>query len=88
MIIDIPTGKAVDGWRVEKRGGTHRFVRVVPTPFGERPCIWTSQEAALDAEGVLSYTAIVLVSRVPAETMRITIPCEIWDQLPTAPVEW
>jgi len=87
VIIDIPTGKAVGEWRVEGRG-THRIVKVCPTPFGDRPCVWTDPEPSPGEDGVSSYTAIVLVSRQPAETMRVKIPCQIWDQLPTAPVEW
>lgn len=87
-VIQIPTGAAIDGWRVEKRGGTHRFVKLLPTPFGERPCIWASQDTRPGEDGAPCFAAVVLLSRDPPETMRVNVPVPIWEQLPTGPVEW
>ena len=74
------------------RRGARRLVKLVPMPGSfAAPAIWTTPEiVATNIEGniVPCRVCIVLVTKSPPETMRITIPSAFYDALPEIPVEW
>lgn len=82
------------------RAGSRRLVRLLPTPFGSRPAIWTSPHATMVSfdEGEPPERArqvVVLMSGPTREdptakpdTAVITIPEAAIEKFPMVPVEW
>jgi hypothetical protein len=72
------------------RTGSRRIVKLIPIPGGAAPAIWTGPVKTDDIGGekVVARVCIVLVSKNPPETSRITVPSDLYDKLPDVPVEW
>jgi hypothetical protein len=79
------------------RHGNRRLVRLIPTPFGARPAIWTSPYESTESlrEGSppeRCRKCIVLSSPgSPSErpdVVCVTIPSAAIDMFPLVPVEW
>lgn len=77
--------------------GERRLVRLLPTPFGSRPAIWTSpyETPTILQEGSppeLCRTCILLMTTgSPGErpdVICITIPSAAIEKFPLVPVEW
>jgi len=79
------------------RNGERRLVRLLPTPFGSRPAIWTSPYTipTVLQEGSppeLCRICILLTSKgSPTErpdVICVTIPDAAIEKFPLVPVEW
>jgi hypothetical protein len=74
------------------RRGARRLVKLVPTPFGGRPAIWTSPYIVVEnIDGVFTpcLIAVVLVQAEPKpETQRVFVPKDLYEKLADVPVEW
>lgn len=79
------------------RNGDRRLVRLLPTPFGSRPAIWTSPYEVLEVmqEGSPAEKCRVCVlltsSGSPDErpdVVCIKIPSAAIEKFPLVPVEW
>jgi hypothetical protein len=79
------------------RHGSRRLVRLLPTPFGSRPAIWTSPYTYMevfppDPTPARARSCVVLVSPgtpgSPPETVPIRIPDDAIEKFPLVPVEW
>lgn len=77
--------------------GNRRLVRMIPTPLGSRPAIWTSGYETLEVfqDGAAPERArkcVVLISpgsnTEKPDTAVITIPSTAIDLFPMVPVEW
>ena len=99
MAIEIPITVSSDIARPcdVPRSGDRRLVRLLPTPFGSRPAIWTSPYTVLTSltEGAapeMCRGCILLMSsgspNHPPDTVCITIPDAAISKFPEIPVEW
>lgn len=73
------------------RIGLRRWVKLVPVPGSYAvPCIWAGPITPQDIDGKMlkARECIVLMSKSPPQTMKITIPTDFYDKLPEIPVEW
>ena len=79
------------------RHGSRRLVRLLPTPFGSRPALWTSPYTYMevfppDPTPTRARSCVILVSPgepgVPPETISIRIPEAAIEKFPLVPVEW
>lgn len=73
------------------RTGERRFVKLIPMPGNyAAPAIWSGpiKPQEIDGKYVRARECVVLVSKDPIQTMKITIPVEFYDVLPDIPVEW
>lgn len=72
------------------RRGARRMVKLVPVPGNYAvPAIWTSPETKLDDEGRPCRVVVVLMQKEPVpETMRMWVPAQFFESLPSVPVEW
>jgi hypothetical protein len=77
--------------------GDRRLVRLLPTPFGSRPAIWTSPYETLEVlqEGSppekCRKCVLLMSSGSPNENpdvICITIPSSAIQKFPLVPVEW
>jgi len=70
--------------------GPRRFVKVVPTPFGAKPAIWTKlpQEETIEGRTMRAVCCVVLLEKDPVQTACITVPCDFYEKLPEMPIEW
>lgn len=98
-LIEVPIGVSTDLALPgdPPRHGERRLVRLLPTPFGSRPAIWTSQYSFMevyppDTTPTKSRRCVLLLSPgspgVPPETLFIRIPEEAIAKFPLVPVEW
>ncbi len=79
------------------RLGNRRLVRLLPTPFGSRPAIWTSPYTFMDVvqEGhppeKCRYCVLLMEDGSPTSRpsiICITIPDAAIEKFPTVPVSW
>jgi hypothetical protein len=79
------------------RNGTRRLVRLLPTPFGSRPAIWTSPYKTMQVlqEGLppepCRVCLLLMSAGSPGErpdTICVTIPDDAIAKFPLVPVEW
>jgi hypothetical protein len=72
------------------RRGPRRLVKLIPIPGSASPAIWTGPmfEDEIDGQRVIVRACVVLVSKEPPETMKVTVPADFYDKLPDVPVEW
>lgn len=74
------------------RRGSRRMVKLVPVPgMYAVPCIWAGpvKPAEIDpGKYVLSRECIILMSKDPLQSMKMTIPADFYEKLPEIPVEW
>jgi hypothetical protein len=79
------------------RNGDRRLVRLLPTPFGNRPAIWTSPYVTMEVlqEGSPPEPCkkCILLSSPGSPDERpdvicVTIPAAAIDKFPLVPVEW
>lgn len=98
-LVEVPVSVSSDVARPgdPPRHGERRLVRLLPTPFGSRPAIWTSQYSFMevyppDTTPTKSRRCVLLLSPgspgVPPETLFIRIPEEAIAKFPLVPVEW
>jgi len=74
-------------------GGHTRQVRLLPTPMGNRPCLWISPYfvmQALDGVEEPCRVCVILLSKGPPkpDVVLITIPQKVIEKFPLVPVEW
>lgn len=91
IVIDL-SGPAVkpDESQVA-RGGARRMVKLIPVPGSYAvPAIWTGPPAPqeIDGQQILCRECIVLMSKSPPQTMKVTVPADFYAKLPDIPVEW
>jgi hypothetical protein len=93
MATDVPIVIPCD---VPKRG-ERRLVRLLPTPFGSRPAIWTSpyevQTILQEGSPPEPCRVCVLLMSAGSPTERpdvicVTIPDAAIKKFPLVPVEW
>jgi hypothetical protein len=80
------------------RNGERRLVRLLPTPFGSRPAIWTSPYEVWTPlqEGAKPEPCRVCVLLMSAgdptglrpDVICVTIPSEAIEKFPLVPVAW
>jgi hypothetical protein len=79
------------------RHGERRLVRLLPTPFGARPAIWTSPYETMESlrEGTPpEHCRKCILLNSPGspderpDVICITIPSAAIDKFPLVPVEW
>lgn len=79
------------------RSGDRRLVRLLPTPFGSRPAIWTSpyEVMAVLGEGEPPERCRVCILLMSAgshaerpDVIVVTIPEAAIDKFPQVPVAW
>lgn len=79
------------------RHGERRLVRLLPTPFGSRPAIWTSPYKTMtkfSGEGPLEAARVCVLLLSPGSPRKkpdvcvITIPDAAVEKFPLVPVEW
>lgn len=98
-LIEVPVTVSGDVARPgdPPRHGERRLVRLLPTPFGSRPAIWTSQYATQEVyqpgePPTRSRVCVVLLSPgepgVKPDVVVVTIPEDAVDKFPLVPVEW
>jgi hypothetical protein len=80
------------------RHGERRLVRLLPTPFGSRPAIWTSPYVVWTSlqEGAPTEPCRVCVLLMSTgtpntprpDTLCVTIPTAAVEKFPLVPIEW
>ena len=99
LLVEVPVVVSSDVAKVGEppRQGERRLVRLLPTPFGSRPAIWTSPYATkkvyLPGESpTRSRVCVVLLSPgepgVKPDVVVVTIPEDAVEKFPLVPVEW
>ncbi len=99
MPIDIPitiSGDIARPCDIPKKG-ERRLVKLLPTPFGSRPAIWTSpykfMMSTQEGSPAEPCRNCILLMSTGSPTERpdvilITIPDAAIDKFPDVPVEW
>ncbi len=92
LIVPVDFGSAVPKPSEENiaHRGPRRLVKLVPTPFGSRPAIWTGppREEQIENEKVIAFTCAVLLQKDPLQVVAVTVPRDFYEKLPDVPVEW
>jgi hypothetical protein len=94
-VIDIPVQLAMlDQIDMAPRKGACRIVRMIPTPMGEGPAIWTSPYTITDPDvgdgREPCRRCAVLIAKGPPrpEIVLITIPAALLPKCREGVVEW
>ena len=98
-LVEVPVTVTSDVARPDDppRHGSRRLVRLLPTPFGSRPAIWTSPYATMEVyrpgeSPTRSRVCVVLLSPgepgVKPDVVVVTIPEDAVEKFPLVPVEW
>lgn len=92
LIIPVGFGDSVpkpSGDNIANRGA-RRLVKLVPTPYGSRPSIWTkpASEDVIEGQKTLVHQCVVLLSQDPIQTVVVSVPRDFYEKLPDVPVEW
>ena len=94
-IIKVPDAATTD---LPRGGpGKKRLVRLIPTPFGSRPAVWTSTYQFPGDDGEPHRNVLVLLSEggvapngkvSPPEVANMRVPSAFLKTLPEIPLEW
>jgi len=80
-------------WRKPDEGppqfGTRRLVRLIPTPVGAFPAIWTAPSDHRGRDGKPCRNVVLLISKTPSpQVMGAEVNSDGIDQFPLVPCEW
>jgi hypothetical protein len=69
--------------------GKKRLVRLLPTPVGSRPAIWTSPYIIDDPDIGKAKICLILESKgPPPNVIAVRIPVGALEKFPLVPIEW
>lgn len=91
IVIDLGGAVSKPNDREIARTGARRMVKLIPVPGSYAvPAIWTGPVTPQEIDGklVLCREAIVLMTKSPPQTMKVTVPADFYAALPEIPVEW